>query len=105
LELVRLFVDFDVDAALEKRQRRGQPADAGADDNDFSRDSPMSRHAARPLCSAAASAGAPDSAASVSATSRRMRSPTERICLMPPAVWPAVSRHAWGRPDWVVETI
>src|SRR5262249_48328828 len=37
LELARLFVDFDVDAALEQRKRRGQSANAGADDSDFSR--------------------------------------------------------------------
>src|SRR5262245_36459700 len=69
------------------------------------RENPISRHAALPLCSAASSPGALDSAASVSAISRRMMSPTERTSLMPPAVWPAVSRHSCGRPAWVVETI
>src|SRR5215471_1252451 len=33
LELVRLFVNFNVDAALEQGKRRGQSTDAGADDN------------------------------------------------------------------------
>src|SRR5262245_41436301 len=33
LELARLFVNLDVDAALEQGQRRGEPADAGADDD------------------------------------------------------------------------
>src|SRR5262249_3251205 len=33
LELVRLFVNFNVDAALEQGNRRGQYADAGAGDN------------------------------------------------------------------------
>src|SRR5215471_6314509 len=37
LELVRLFVNFNVDAALEQGKRRGQSTDAGADDNDLSR--------------------------------------------------------------------
>ena len=34
------------------------------------------------------------SAASVSSTSRRIISATESISVMPPAVWPAVSRHS-----------
>jgi len=37
LELARLFVNFDVDAALEQRKRRGQATDAGADDKDLFR--------------------------------------------------------------------
>src|SRR5215468_11256627 len=37
LELVRLFVNLNVDAALEQGKRRGQSTDAGADDNDLSR--------------------------------------------------------------------
>ena len=37
LELVRLFVNFNIDAALEQGKRRGQPTDAGADDNDLFR--------------------------------------------------------------------
>src|SRR5215510_14967971 len=48
------------------------------------RENPISRHAALPLCSAASSPGALDSAASVSAISRRMMPPTERTSLMPP---------------------
>jgi hypothetical protein len=37
LELARLFVNLDVDAALEQGQRRAQSADAGADDKDMFR--------------------------------------------------------------------
>jgi hypothetical protein len=37
LELVRLFVNFNIDAALEQGKRRGQSTDAGADDNDLFR--------------------------------------------------------------------
>ena len=35
LQLGRLLVDLDVEAALEQRQRRGQSADAAADDDDL----------------------------------------------------------------------
>src|SRR5262249_55912235 len=37
LELARLFVNRNVDAALEQGQRRAQSADAGADDKDMFR--------------------------------------------------------------------
>src|SRR5262249_15865000 len=33
LELARLFVNLDIDAALEQGKRGGQPTDAGADDD------------------------------------------------------------------------
>jgi hypothetical protein len=61
-----------------------------------------SGQAARPLCEAASTkSGALDSTASVSAISRRMISAMGRISLIPPAVWPAVSRHSCCRPAWV----
>src|SRR5258707_8626893 len=37
LELVRLFVDLDIDAALEQGKRRSQSTDPGADDGDIFR--------------------------------------------------------------------
>ena len=37
LELVRLFVNLDINAALEQGQRRGQSTNAGADDGDIFR--------------------------------------------------------------------
>ena len=57
------------------------------------------REAVSPNC------GARASAASVSAISRRIISPTDRISSMPPTVWPAVRRHSCWRPAWVVDTI
>jgi len=46
-----------------------------------------------------------DRAVSASATSFRMISSTERMSLIPPAVWPAVNRHSCCRPACVVDTI
>src|SRR5262249_40240311 len=37
LELIRLFVNFNIDAPLEQGERRSQSTDAGADDNDLFR--------------------------------------------------------------------
>src|SRR5260370_26041552 len=37
LELARLVVNLDIDAALEQGKRRGQSTDAGANDNDILR--------------------------------------------------------------------
>ena len=48
LQLRRLLVDLDVEAALEQRQRRGQPADAAADDDDlFAAPCSLALHAGR----------------------------------------------------------